>query len=145
MALGGVGLRLQDLVQLYANLVVPGSVPVSLGDGIRSQPGRLGGQRMLNPVASWHVTNILSRGSANRHQGRGRCHRLQTGTGYGYRDAWSVGYDGRYVIGVWVGRADNGPVPGISGAVTGGPCRADLRNAVLPLNPFANAPAEQSG
>ncbi|MBX8828410.1 penicillin-binding protein 1C, partial [Ochrobactrum sp. SFR4] len=39
----------------------------------------------------------------------------KTGTSYGYRDAWSVGFDGRYVLGVWVGRADNGAVPGLSG------------------------------
>lgn len=45
----------------------------------------------------------------------------KTGTSYGYRDAWSVGYDGRHVIGIWVGRADNGAVPGIAGYATAAP------------------------
>ena len=45
----------------------------------------------------------------------------KTGTSYGNRDAWSVGYDGRYVLGVWVGRADSGSVPGISGYETAAP------------------------
>ena len=31
---------------------------------------------------------------------------FKTGTSYGYRDAWSIGFDGRHVVGVWVGRAD---------------------------------------
>ena len=31
---------------------------------------------------------------------------FKTGTSYGYRDAWSVGFDGRITIGVWVGRPD---------------------------------------
>ena len=33
---------------------------------------------------------------------------FKTGTSYGYRDAWSVGFDGRTTIGVWVGRPDGG-------------------------------------
>src|SRR5690606_18864118 len=45
----------------------------------------------------------------------------KTGTSYGNRDAWSVGYDGRYVLGVWVGRPDSGAVPGISGYETAAP------------------------
>ncbi|MCB1493080.1 MAG: penicillin-binding protein 1C, partial [Rhodobiaceae bacterium] len=37
------------------------------------------------------------------------------------RDAWSIGFDGRYVLGVWVGRADNGPVPGATGGGSAAP------------------------
>ena len=45
---------------------------------------------------------------------------FKTGTSYGYRDAWSVGFDGRYTIGVWVGRPDGAPVPGLVGRDGGG-------------------------
>ena len=45
----------------------------------------------------------------------------KTGTSYGYRDAWSVGYDGRHVLGVWVGRADNAAVPGLTGYESAAP------------------------
>ncbi|MEM1197969.1 MAG: penicillin-binding protein 1C, partial [Pseudomonadota bacterium] len=44
-----------------------------------------------------------------------------TGTSYGYRDAWAVGYDGRHVLGVWVGRPDNGAVPGLTGRSSAAP------------------------
>jgi penicillin-binding protein 1C len=47
---------------------------------------------------------------------------FKTGTSYGYRDAWSVGFDGRMTIGVWVGRPDGAPVPGLIG-----------RNAAAPV------------
>lgn len=36
----------------------------------------------------------------------------KTGTSSGFRDAWAVGVDGRYVIGVWIGRVDGTPRPG---------------------------------
>ena len=40
----------------------------------------------------------------------------KTGTSYGHRDAWAIGYDGRHVAGVWIGRPDGTPVPGAFGA-----------------------------
>src|SRR6185312_12975450 len=43
---------------------------------------------------------------------------FKTGTSYGYRDGWSIGFDGKTVIGVWVGRPDGAPVPGLAG-ITG--------------------------
>jgi penicillin-binding protein 1C len=39
----------------------------------------------------------------------------KTGTSYGHRDAWAIGFDGRHVIGVWMGRPDGTPVPGAFG------------------------------
>jgi penicillin-binding protein 1C len=45
----------------------------------------------------------------------------KTGTSYGYRDAWAIGFDGAHVVGVWVGRPDGTPVPGLSGVVTAAP------------------------
>ena len=40
----------------------------------------------------------------------------KTGTTQGSRDAWFVGFAGAYTMGVWVGRDDNRPMPGVSGA-----------------------------
>jgi penicillin-binding protein 1C len=65
----------------------------------------------------------------------------KTGTSYGYRDAWSVGFDGRYVLGVWVGRPDAGAVPGLSGYVSAAPIlfegfvRSGLAAVPLPPRP----------
>ena len=59
---------------------------------------------------------------------------FKTGTSYGYRDAWSVGFDGRITIGVWVGRPDGAPVPGLVGRTAAAPILFDAfaRTGKLP-------------
>jgi penicillin-binding protein 1C len=49
----------------------------------------------------------------------------KTGTSYGYRDAWAIGFDGRMTIGVWVGRPDGAPVPGLVGRASAAPILFD--------------------
>ncbi|MBV9559749.1 MAG: penicillin-binding protein 1C, partial [Bradyrhizobium sp.] len=60
---------------------------------------------------------------------------FKTGTSYGYRDAWSVGFDGRITIGVWVGRPDGAPVPGLIGRAAAAPILFDAfaRTGRLPV------------
>ncbi len=41
---------------------------------------------------------------------------LKTGTSQGYRDAWTIEWSRDYLVGVWVGRADAGPMTQLSGA-----------------------------
>lgn len=141
LGLGGAGITLTDLVQLYANLASINGEPVALGDGVTRLAGSLGGAPMLSPVAGWHVGDILS-GIPNPSGSRPLRIAWKTGTSYGYRDAWAVGYDGQHVIGVWVGRADNGAVPGISGANTAGPILFEaFDRAGLASEPLPKAPA----
>jgi penicillin-binding protein 1C len=119
IGLGGVGITLKDLVQAYAALA-NGGQPVRLGNGIDTIAARLDSEPLLEPQAIWNVTDILSDvlpPTGSRRLGIA----YKTGTSYGYRDAWSVGYDGRHVLGVWVGRPDNGAVPGIAGYATAAP------------------------
>jgi penicillin-binding protein 1C len=56
----------------------------------------------------------------------------KTGTSYGHRDAWALGFSARYAIGVWVGNLDGTPVKGISGAHHAGPLLFDLFRALEP-------------
>ena len=71
---------------------------------------------------------------AAARQRRRRPHRFKTGTSYGYRDAWAVGFDGKRTIGVWVGRPDGAPVPGLVGRVAAAPILFDAfaRTGKLP-------------
>jgi penicillin-binding protein 1C len=71
-------------------------------------------------MAAWYVSDILSGVAPPTNGSFGRI-AFKTGTSYGYRDGWSVGYDGRTVIGVWVGRPDGAPVPGLSGIGSAAP------------------------
>src|SRR3546814_14256436 len=41
---------------------------------------------------------------------------VKTGTSTDYRDAWAVGYDSRYVVGIWMGNLDQSPTDGITGS-----------------------------
>lgn len=140
IGLGGLGISLRDLVQLYAALA-NGGRPVQLGDGVEGEPGLIDGAPLIDPVAAWHVADILSGvlpPSGSRRSGIA----YKTGTSYGYRDAWSVGYDGRMVIGVWVGRADNGAVPGITGYATAAPILFEaFAKSGVGLTPMPRAPA----
>src|SRR5690606_8896505 len=140
IGLGGVGITLKDLVQSYAALANRGT-PVRLGNGVEEQPGEIDGGPLLEAQAAWHVTDILS--DVLPPQGSRRLGiAYKTGTSYGYRDAWSVGYDGRYVLGVWVGRPDNGAVPGISGYRTAAPILFEaFAKSGVPYTPLPVAPA----
>ena len=140
IGLGGLGVNLKDLVQLYAALANRGK-PVRLGDGIREQPGTIENEPLLDPVATWQIANILS-GVLPPAGAVQRGIAYKTGTSYGYRDAWSVGFDGRYVLGVWVGRPDNGAVPGLTGYGTAAPILFEgFAKSGVAMTPLARAPA----
>lgn len=50
----------------------------------------------------------------------------KTGTSYGFRDAWAIGLDSRYVVGVWVGNADGEGRPGVIGVEASAPILFDV-------------------
>ncbi|MGA8967959.1 MAG: penicillin-binding protein 1C [Pseudolabrys sp.] len=137
MGLGGVGIRLSDLVMLYTGLARLGAaLPLAEQPGGPSQNAR----RLLEPVAAWYVGNILIGAPPPDNAPHGRV-AFKTGTSYGYRDAWAIGFDGRMTIGVWVGRPDGAPVPGLVGRATAAPilfdafARSGLAPAALPRAP----------
>ncbi|MGH6789934.1 MAG: penicillin-binding protein 1C [Pseudolabrys sp.] len=136
MGLGGVGIRLSDLVMLYTGLARGGSaLPLIERQGASATPARL-----LDPVAAWYVGNVLIGAPPPDNAVPGRI-AFKTGTSYGYRDAWSVGFDGRMTIGVWVGRPDGAPVPGLVGRASAAPILFDAfaRTGELPV-PLSRAP-----
>lgn len=141
IGLGGIGISLGDLVQLYSGLTAASGRPAMLTNGVDDSADGDGRQRLLENVARWHVTDIL-RGIAEPAGSKGLDIAYKTGTSYGYRDAWSVGYDGRYVIGVWVGRADNTAVPGMTGQTAAAPILFEaFARSGLDLVPFGRPPA----
>ncbi|HXG78300.1 MAG TPA: penicillin-binding protein 1C [Methyloceanibacter sp.] len=138
LGLGGVGVRLTDLTMLYAGLARQGTVaPLTERlETAQQQP-----RRLLDPVAAWYVANILL-GSPPPENALGGRIAFKTGTSYGYRDAWAVGFDGERTIGVWTGRPDGAPVAGLAGRASAAPILFDafarLGQTVVPLK---SAPA----
>ncbi len=117
VGLGGIGVSLEDMVQLYAAIARGG---VSLPLTHRLAGTRDEGQRILGATSAWQVGDILA-GLAPPPGAPSNRLAYKTGTSYGHRDAWAIGFDGRHVIGVWMGRADGTPVPGVFGAELAAP------------------------
>jgi penicillin-binding protein 1C len=141
IGLGGVGVTLRDLVQLYTGLANGGEVK-GLHDGTEppGSPAPLGGT-VLDDRAAWQISDILA-GVRPPQGAAARGIAYKTGTSYGYRDAWSIGYDGRYVLGVWVGRADATAIPGLSGYVSAAPILFEgFAKSGLPAVPLKSAPS----
>jgi penicillin-binding protein 1C len=94
--------------------------------------------RILSETAAWQLRSILAEappaaGFAPDDATRGgRTVAFKTGTSYGFRDAWAIGMDGDHVVGVWVGRADGTPVPGIIGRETAAPLMRALFDLLAP-------------
>ncbi|HZC56470.1 MAG TPA: penicillin-binding protein 1C [Xanthobacteraceae bacterium] len=141
LGLGGVGIKLADLVQLYSGIARQGlAVPLSERLNVNADPSGPQARRLMEPVAAWYVGDVLL-GSPPPENGVAGRIVFKTGTSYGYRDAWSVGFDGKRTIGVWVGRPDGAPVPGLVGRSVAAPILFDAfariggANAPLPHPP----------
>ena len=140
MGLGGVGITLTDLVALYAGLGAArhhGAAHASASPTARRRPCRAGCSTRSPPGMS---ADILLGTPPPDNAAGGRI-AFKTGTSYGYRDAWAVGFDGKRTIGVWVGRPDGAPVPGLVGRVAAAPILFDAfaRTGKLPT-PLPAAP-----
>jgi penicillin-binding protein 1C len=123
MGLGGVGITLQDLAQLYVGLARLGNTR-PLREVMTARDEARDSLRLMDQVAAWQVGNVLI-GTPPPENGVHNRIAFKTGTSYGYRDAWSVGFDGRFTIGVWVGRPDGAPVPGLVGRTAAAPILFD--------------------
>jgi penicillin-binding protein 1C len=112
IALGGIGTRMEDVMRLYAAIARGGvAAPWHWRQG--DSPGE--GQRVIGPVAAWYLGDVLGGVPPPESSPRNGL-AYKTGTSYGHRDAWAFGFDGRHVVGVWMGRADGASVPGAFGA-----------------------------
>jgi penicillin-binding protein 1C len=135
MGLGGVGIRLCDLTMLYAGLARLGTVVPLLERRDETAPAPVPG-RLLDPVAAWYVGSVLIGTPPPENAVGGRI-AFKTGTSYGYRDAWALGFDGKRTVGVWVGRPDGAPVPGLTGRTAAAPILFDafarMNRAIAPL------------
>jgi penicillin-binding protein 1C len=140
MGLGGVGVTLNDLVALYAGLARLGNT-VPLVERMRDDAAAPAQRRLLDPVAAWYVGSVLL-GTLPPDNAVGGRIAYKTGTSYGYRDAWAIGFDGKHTIGVWVGRPDGTPVPGLIGRGAAAPILFDaFARAGSPPAPLKSAPA----
>lgn len=133
MVLGGCGTTLEELVSLYSAFARQGVFQrpsYYQADSIRAK------KTVLSPSAAFMINQILSK--VNRPdfplswQSTEKMPKIawKTGTSYGRRDAWSIGYNQEYTIGVWVGNFSGIGAPGLSGAETATPLLFRLFNTI---------------
>ncbi|MEM9199054.1 MAG: penicillin-binding protein 1C [Pseudomonadota bacterium] len=137
IGLGGIGLSLQDAASLYATLAA-GGVLSPLHSTRADRPVR----GVIDPLAAWYTADILAGLAPPRAAAFDRL-AYKTGTSYGHRDAWAIGFDGQHVIAVWLGRADGTALPGILGAEVAAPLLFEafsrLKPRPVPLSPPPDA------
>jgi penicillin-binding protein 1C len=140
MILGGCGATLEELTGLYASLAHEGEWrPLTLYQGdTAAAPAarRLPPVRVMSPAAAFMINDILSRvnrpdfplsWSITAHLPRIA---WKTGTSYGRRDAWSIGYNQRFTVGVWVGNFSGKGAPSLSGASVATPLLFQIFNTI---------------
>ncbi len=122
--LGGLGITLRDLAALYAGLARGGDVPALVETAQDTAEANAVRRRIAGPVASFYVTDILRGAPPPQNAPFGRI-AYKTGTSYGYRDAFAIGFDKAHTIAVWLGRPDNASVPGLIGRQAAAPVLFD--------------------
>ncbi len=108
LVLGGGEVTMQDVAGLYAMLANGGVFkPLRL----RADAPTVPGTRLLSAEASFMVTDMLRQHLRPDETSGAQPSRLpvywKTGTSWAFRDAWTAGGFGPYVLVVWVGNFDN--------------------------------------
>lgn len=127
LILGGAGARLADITAAYSAFArqgKAGQLRVQPGDPLLERP-------LLSPGSAWIIRRIL--GNEAQPLPDGALPQIaplawKTGTSYGYRDAWAIGLNARYIIGIWTGRPDGTPVAGQFGFASAVPLLNQVNN-----------------
>ncbi|WP_437613526.1 peptidoglycan glycosyltransferase PbpC [Erwinia sp. V71] len=130
LVLGGTGTRMDEVASAYSALARHGNVAA-----LRFMPEQPLVQRpLMSPGAAWVIRRILAGEAQPQADGERPAMAplaWKTGTSYGYRDAWAIGVDARYLIGVWVGRPDGTPVAGQYGNASAVPILNQLHHLLM--------------
>ena len=122
LALGNGEVTLLELSRAYAALANRGQrrpLHTVLGATATDPP-----QQIFTAESASLIADILSDPEARRREfGRGSLLSLplqtavKTGTSTAYCDAWALGFNHRYVVGVWMGNLDRRPMREVTGAI----------------------------
>ncbi len=140
IALGGIGINLEQLVMLYSGLANGGIIKklnyVSNSDNQKTT-------RALGATSAWQIYQILKDSPmppgmiAPKYLFNGHEIAFKTGTSYGFRDAWAIGFDKNYTVGIWIGRPDGSFAPYRIGREEAAPILMDVFKH-LPVLPHEN-------
>ena len=133
MILGGCGATLEELTGLYASFANEGIYVKPLftkQDSIRR------GTRVMSAAAAFMINETLSKVHRPDFpvswQSTEKMPKIawKTGTSYGRRDAWSIGYNKHYTVGIWVGNFSGAGIPELNGAAIATPLLFKIFNTI---------------
>lgn len=136
MILGGCGVSLEELVRAFAAFP-NGGVYAPLHYEHAGNPAPAGGEsRVFSASAAWMVTDILA--GLDRPDLPGNFAAatnlpsvaFKTGTSYGRRDAWGIGYSSEFTVGVWIGNVNQEGNPDLIGSASAAPLLIDILNSI---------------
>lgn len=148
VALGGLGVTLEDLAVLYSALGSKGEAgPLRFLSTDRG--GREPTFRILSEESAGDILSILRQAPSAAGRLPAGLSRaaprvaFKTGTSYGFRDAWAAGVTDTHAVVVWLGRADGASRPGATGRSDALPILFEIFDAVEPTHlPAAAAGAD---
>ena len=143
IALGGVEVTLEELLELYAMLARGGRLAPLRWRLDAPEPR---GEQLLTPEAAFLVLDMLRRAPRPDlplppgWQAREVPVAWKTGTSNGFRDAWTVGLVGPYALGVWVGNFDGRANPAFVGREAAAPLFFGMADALAAREPGLASP-----
>ncbi|MCH2044963.1 MAG: penicillin-binding protein 1C [Saprospiraceae bacterium] len=147
LILGGSEAKLEDLTSIYANmakrLLLKDSLdlsksyafqPLSFRQGIDNSSDNSSYQMNLHPMSIYLTFEAMRQLERPSSEGAWEFFESakpiawKTGTSFGFRDAWAIGLNPKYVVGVWVGNANGEGRPDLVGVKAAAPILFDLFN-----------------
>ncbi|MBK7861057.1 MAG: penicillin-binding protein 1C [Archangiaceae bacterium] len=133
IVLGAVELTMEEVAQLYLALARGGAwSPLKR---VRGEPD-VAPRALFSAEAAELTLSMLSTNDADLSQWTTPRDTVKvawkTGTSYAYRDAWTVGVAGRYLLAVWVGNFDGTPNPAFVGRSAAAPLFFDVLDGLRP-------------
>jgi len=133
MILGGCGASLEQLTGLFSIFANQG---IFYPPSFQQKENQLAPKPILSKASTYMINEMLSK--VNRPdfplnwQSTAHMPKIawKTGTSYGRRDAWSIGYNRHYTVGVWCGNFSARGVPELSGANTATPLLFKIFNTI---------------
>jgi penicillin-binding protein 1C len=123
VVLGGCGVTLQELTTLYSSFANNGKFQaLNWLQYQEKQTGDTINQQILSPKSTFMIsemmTNLQRPDLPGYWQNTKNLPKIawKTGTSYGRKDAWSIGFNDKYTVGIWVGNFSGEGVPEMTGS-----------------------------
>lgn len=153
--LGGAEVTLWDLVSIYGKMARSLRQYPEYQEHVNQEASYLqqrfeqdSKQPLFNPAISWFTFQAMREVERPDEDINWELFKTsqeiawKTGTSFGFRDAWAVGTNAEYVVGVWVGNADGEGRPGLIGRAAAAPILFDVFSA-LPNSDWFETPYDE--